>query len=96
MSLRTYTSLVLLTLIASACAEEPQVSPSIQEVTARHAEELMAIPGVVSVGIGLGEDGVAVIVVGLDRESSAAQDAVPETLDGFTVRTEIVGRFRAQ
>ena len=88
--------IVLAALITSACAEEPQVSPSIQEVTARHAEELMAIPGVVSVGVGRGENGVAVIVVGLDRDASAAEAALPQSLDGFEVRAEVVGRYRAQ
>ena len=95
MSVRPPRALVV-ALIASACAEEPQVSPSIQEVTAKHAEELMAIPGVVSVGIGRNEQGSAIIVVGLERQSPAAQESLPQSLDGFEVRAEIVGRFRAQ
>ena len=70
------------------------MSRSIEEVTERHAEALMAIPGVVSVGIGRGEHG-AVIVVGLETERSAARQAVPRHLEGFEVRTEVVGTYRA-
>lgn len=88
--------IVVAVLVASACAEEPQVNSSIQEVTAKHAEELMAIPGVVSVGIGRSDQGTAVIVVGLDSERSAARESVPQRLEGFEVRTEVVGRYRAQ
>lgn len=69
---------------------------SIREVTARHAEELMALPGVVSVGIGRTEEGVAIIVVGLEREAPSARRGLPEQIDGFEVRAEIVGRYRAQ
>lgn len=96
MTARSPSIIVLTALVATACAEEPQVSASIEQVTAEHAAELMAIPGVVSVGIGRGEEGVAVIVVGLERDSAAAEAALPASLDGFPVRTEVVGRFRAQ
>jgi hypothetical protein len=69
---------------------------SIQDVTARHAEALMALPGVVSVGIGCNEKGVAVIVIGLEREAPGAARQLPDRIDGFEVRTEVVGRYRAQ
>lgn len=96
MTLSSPSIIVLVALVATACAEEPQVSPSIQEVTARHAAELMAIPGVVSVGIGRGEEGTAVIIVGLDRDSATIREALPKSLDGFAVRAEVVGTYRAQ
>ena len=56
----------------------------------------MAIPGVVSVGIGRSEHGSAIIVVGLATERAAARQAVPSVLDGFEVRTEVVGTFKAR
>jgi hypothetical protein len=42
------------------------MSPTIQEVKAKYTDQLMAMPGVVSVGIGQNPDGTLVIVVGLD------------------------------
>ena len=41
-------------------------SPSIQEVKKKHEARLMALPGVVSVGIGRDRDGAHSIIIGLD------------------------------
>jgi hypothetical protein len=56
----------------------------------------MAMPGVVSVGIGQNPDGTLVIVVGLDgpRPDTAAQ--LPKELEGYPVRTKITGPVKAQ
>lgn len=69
---------------------------SIQEVRKKHEARLMAIPGVVSVGIGRDESGEAVIVIGLEREQWEMRDRLPERLDGHGVRTEVVGRVKAR
>jgi hypothetical protein len=56
----------------------------------------MALPGVVSVGIGVGEYGSAAIVVGLVREERETLRTLPKRLEGFEVRVEIVGQYRAR
>lgn len=69
---------------------------SIQDVKARHEARLLALPGVVSVGIGRDARGEPVIVVGLDRPRPQTQAAIPPALEGHPVRVEIVGPLRAQ
>jgi hypothetical protein len=68
--------------------------PTIQEVKAKHERRLLALPGVVSFGIGRGPDGAAVLIVGLDGPRPETVAVLPKTLDGFPVRTEIIGTLR--
>ncbi len=94
---RVILSLMLLTTLAAAnCNEEPQMQPSIQDVKSRHEAELMAAPGVVSVGIGLDDEGETVIVVGLDRERAQTRAQLPQTIEGYRVRVEVMGTIKAQ
>ena len=72
------------------------MSSSIQEVKARHLEQLMATEGVVAVGIGQDADRNPVIVVGMDRERPEAARSMPQDLEGYAVRIEIVGQIRAR
>jgi hypothetical protein len=70
--------------------------PTIEQVKAAHEKRLLALPGVVSVGIGRDPQGRPVIVVGLDKPRPQTQAAVPSELDGYGVRIDIVGTIRAQ
>lgn len=72
------------------------MSPTIQEVKARHAPRLLALPGVVSVGVGRDAEGREVIVIGLDRARPETQTSLPTKLEGYAVRVEIIGTVRAQ
>jgi len=72
------------------------MSPSIQEVKAKHEDRLLAMPGVVSVGIGRGPDGQSVIIVGLDGPRPQTVKQVPKLLDGYPVHVEVIGRVKAQ
>ena len=72
------------------------VSSSIKAAKARNQERLLAIPGVVSVGIGRDGDGNPVIVVGLAAADPQIASSVPGELDGFPVVSEVVGQLRAQ
>ena len=67
---------------------------SIQDVKAENESRLFALPGVVSVGIGLDSAGAEVIVVGLDRARPATQERIPSELEGHAVRVEIIGTIR--
>ncbi|MDH5511745.1 MAG: hypothetical protein OEY27_00880 [Gammaproteobacteria bacterium] len=69
---------------------------TIEQVKAAHERELMARPGVVSVGIGRDDQGRPAIVVGLDKANAQTQAALPQVLEGYAVRTEIVGTVRAR
>jgi hypothetical protein len=76
--------------------KEREMPQTIQDVKARHAPRLLALPGVVSVGIGRAAEGHDVIVVGLDRPRPKTQADLPARLEGYPVRVEIIGAVRAQ
>lgn len=59
-----------------------------------HAEaSLMALEGVVSIGVGRDKDGAEAIVVGV--ASAATPVELPESVDGVPVVVREVGRIRA-
>lgn len=87
--------LALLLSCSGAAAEEP-VSLSIQEAKARHAPRLLALPGVVSVGIGRDARGGEVIVVGLDRARPETQARLPAQLEGYRVQVQLIGTVKAR
>ncbi len=70
--------------------------PSIQEVKARHEARLMEKPGVVAVGLGRDTDGRQAIIVSLDRERPDTRAAIPEALEGYAVRVQVIGPVRAR
>ena len=71
-------------------------SPSIREVKTRHETELLALPGVVSIGIGQDKEGHPAIIVGLDRTRPETEAQLPERLEGYPVLVQLVGRIKAQ
>jgi hypothetical protein len=92
-------ALMLVALSAQpACSEDEAMSepPSIEQVKDKHANELLARPGVVSVGIGLAPDGKPAIVVGLEAPQANSAETLPETLEGYPVITQMIGPVEAQ
>ena len=69
---------------------------SISEAKAKHAESLLALPGVVSVGIGKDANGNQAIIVGLDKARPETESKIPGTLEDFTVVVKIAGTIKAQ
>ncbi len=88
----------LLVLLSApiAYSEDSTVGQSIEEVKARHTDRLMALPGVVSVGIGLDSDNQPVIVVGFDEQSIAESAVIPAELEGYRVISRVIGPVSAQ
>ena len=56
----------------------------------------MALPGVVSVGIGLDQKGQAAIIIGLDGSNPEVEAQLPDNLEGYTVVLKDVGPVKAQ
>ena len=75
-------------------SETSNVRP--EAVLTRHAGELMRMKGVMSVGIGRGDDGKTAIIVGLSGESAEARGAVPDFLDGVPVVVKVTGSIETQ
>ena len=84
---------VVATVHAEAPAREKEfgVTPTIEETRACHADRLLQLPGVVSVGIGRDADGRPAIVVGLEEEPPETRAQLPHALDGHAVVTRLSG-----
>jgi hypothetical protein len=67
---------------------------TIEQVKERHETELMAIEGVVGVGIGECE-GEPCVKVLLENDSPDLKRQIPTQLDGYPVDTEVVGSLEA-
>jgi hypothetical protein len=93
---RAVAAVLALLISWTGSAGEREMSPTIQEVKARHAPRFLALPGVVSVGIGRDADGHEVIVIGLDRARAETQARLPTQLEGYRVRMDIIGTVKAQ
>jgi len=87
---------MLLLAAQAAIGGEEAMALSIEEVKAKHTGQLMALPGVVSVGIGRDDAGKPAIIVGLDGAHPEAVDKVPRVLDAYPVITHMVGPIKAQ
>ena len=86
-------------VLASWClvsAAGGSVSNDIKQVKAEHEQRLLAIPGVVSIGVGLGQDGNPAIIVGLEEDDPAISEQIPTELDGHAVIIRQVGTMEAQ
>ncbi len=69
---------------------------SIQEAKARHEARLLALPGVVSVGIGRDASGRPVIVVGVEEHDPKHVPELPAALEGHPVEVRATGPVRAR
>lgn len=68
--------------------------PSIQEVKREHETRLLALPGVVSVGIGQDEKGQPAIIIGLDKARPKTEAQIPKTLEEHRVIIQITGSIK--
>ena len=83
-------------LAGPSCSESANMAASVHDVKATYEDELLARPGVVSVGIGQDADGNPIIIIGLDSPRAETLDALPKDLDGYPVRAEVIGPIKAQ
>lgn len=68
---------------------------SIHDVKKKNEKRLLAMKGVVSVGIGQDKEGKPLIVVGLDSPQAQTVVKLPKELEGFPVRVEVIGPVKA-
>lgn len=71
----------------------PNEMPDAGKILTRHAEELMRLRGVMSVGLGRTEDGHPAIVLGLENPLQVPMN-VPESVEGLPVIHREVGQVR--
>lgn len=89
--------LVALTLgpTLTACGDS-NMENRIYDVKRQNEADLMALPGVVSVGIGKGPDGQPAIIVGMETVAPATPSKVPSELSGYPVVIQAAGKLKAQ
>lgn len=66
---------------------------TIQKVQEKYTDSLMAIPGVLGVGIGK-EDSVDCIVIFVDSLTKELKKKLPKELENYPVKVEQTGEFR--
>ncbi|PYI93397.1 MAG: hypothetical protein DME97_06585 [Verrucomicrobia bacterium] len=84
-------------LPSQTMAQQNSATPrrDINDVLRAHDKELLAIPGVVGVYVGILENGkTPCLKVMLARKSPEAERAVPRTLEGYPVVIEVTGEIR--
>jgi hypothetical protein len=74
----------------------PSPKRDINAVLAAHDKELLALPGVVGVGVSTLEDHrTPCLRVMLSRHNSKTERAIPSSIEGYPVVLEITGEIRA-
>ena len=66
----------------------------INAVLADHDDELLAIPGVVGVYVGLRDETTPCLKVMLARKDPVLERRIPHSLEGHPVLTEVTGEIR--
>src|SRR6266699_5965909 len=90
-------ALIFLSVCAQNMAQNSSASPKrdINVVLAAHDKELLAIPDVVGVYVGVLEDGrTACLKVMLARKNPETERRIPHSLEGYPVVPEITGEIR--
>lgn len=76
-------------------AQNNSPTADINAVLARHDKELLAIPGVVGVYVGVLDDGkTPCLKVMLAQKSPETERAIPKSMEGFPVVIEVTGEIK--
>ena len=76
-------------------AQDTSPKRDINDVLRAHDKELLAVPGVVGVYVGVLDDGkTPCLKVMLAQRSAETERAIPKTLEGYPVVTEVTGEIR--
>ena len=89
---------LLLLALAGACqaADMNNMGKSIEDIKAEHESQLMAMQGVVSVGLGQDTAGNTVIVIGVESEEYSSSLILPQELHSYPVSFQVMGTIKAQ
>jgi hypothetical protein len=74
---------------------EDLTPPPIEEVLRANTPGWMAVPGVVGTGIGLCDSAPCIKVFAVER-TAEIRERIPDSVEGYPVRVEVTGRFRAR
>ena len=90
-------AIVLVLACSQSMAQNSSASPKrdVNAVLAAHDKELLALPDVVGVYVGVLEDGrTACLKVMLARKNPETERKIPHLLEGYPVIVEVTGEIR--
>ena len=89
---------LLLLALAGACqaTDMNNMEKSIRDIKAEHESQLMAMPGVVSVGLGQDTAGDPVIIIGVESVEHSRALALPQELQEYPVKVQVIGTINTQ
>ena len=87
--------LLLFCCVVTLTVAETDMTMTIQQVKEKHQAKLIALPGVVSIGIGLFES-ETVIMIGRDRKYPDTERVLPKELEGYKVISQTIGTIKIQ
>ena len=90
-----YAAAVMLSALPTACKDD-NMTNAINDIKRQNEAQLMALPGVVSVGVGRAPDGKPAIIVGLRSADPAVVQQVPNEIKGYPVIVQTVGTIKAR
>lgn len=79
----------------TAC-KDSTMTDAIYDVKRQNEADLMALPGVVSVGIGRGPNGQPAIIVGMETVAPGMTPKMPSEIGGYPVVIQTAGKLKAQ
>jgi hypothetical protein len=74
----------------------PEIIERIKSIKRRHEEKLLALDGVVAVGIGTTSNGAAGLIVSVKKDVPAVREGIPKTIEGTPVEIRETGEMKAQ
>jgi hypothetical protein len=89
-----YIALFLMVVSTQVMSETPARHADINAVLAAHEKELMAIPGVVGVYVGVLEDEKSPCLKIMLARRTPESNQIPKQIDGWPVRVEVTGEIR--
>lgn len=90
---------LLLMSLLTACQpneKSDDMTLSIQQVKQAYTAELLAMPHVASVGIGLNQEKQPSIIIGVEQLTVQLADDLPKTLEGYPVEVQLINTIEAQ
>lgn len=91
--------LLLIMVLVGACHAadvDTMEKKSIKDIKEEHEARLMAMPGVVSVGLGLDDAGSPAVIIGIESEGYADTLILPRELYNYPVKFMVMGSIKAQ
>ncbi len=94
--MKSWWALPLIFLASTTTKNGYTMENDIHTIKHQHEAKLLALSGVVSVGIGLNQEKQPAIIIGIEREDEELRRQLPTQLDGIPVIVRIVGTVKAQ